>query len=166
MKKRLFFILLVFCSLAFIGSSRVYAGCSNVSTFGAVEYEFPAYSEREDITFWVRSQSQNENYKFIVEVNNSVCREVSVNGGDNQWDWQRVNDISTSMKKNTNNTIKIIGIEDGVRIDKLLLVQNDCEPSGDGSNCQSIKPARDIGTGFSILPSIGGTVKGEVRLVS
>lgn len=164
MKKQLFFILLVFCSFVFIGSSRVYAGCSNVSTFGAIEYEFPAYSEIKDITFWVRSQSQNEDYKFLVEVNNSVCREVNVNDDTNQWGWQQVKDISTSMKKDTNNSIKIVGIEDGVRIDKLLLVHNNCEPSGDGSNCQSIRPARDIGTGFSFLPSIGGTVKGQVRL--
>ena len=164
MKKQLFFILLVFCSFVFIGSSRVYAGCSNVSTFGAIEYEFPAYSEIKDITFWVRSQSQNEDYKFLVEVNNSVCREVNVNDDTNQWGWQQVKDISTSMKKDTNNSIKIVGIEDGVRIDKLLLVHNNCELSGDGSNCQSIRPARDIGTGFSFLPSIGGTVKGQVRL--
>lgn len=144
-------------------SSAFAAACSNVSSFGAVSLNLPEIKKTEDRSVWVRMQSPNQSDKILLELNERECFEVG--GKDsvpNQWSWQTPAN-SISLDGSEGNTLKLIGINSGVRVDRVLLTEEGCVPQDFGNNCQKAVELTTYGPATTILPSpsdkpIGGKV--------
>lgn len=145
MKKRTLF--LAFLSFIVVASHHgsAFAACENVSKYGAITVKIPALPSNGSYYIWTRMQVPDATHtQYDLEINGQTCYLV---GGSsitpNAWTWVSFQDGDLSSKvrfnfenKNTN-TAKLIGINHGVKIDRLLLVKNDCVPVEDGTNCQS-----------------------------
>lgn len=116
------------------------AACTNVSTYGSVRLSIPTLPNDGEVGIWVRMQAENPTPKLLLELNDVECLEVR---GDNvkkdSWSWQAYKNKNDRkvIKFNSvsGNNVKVIGIDDGVRIDKILFTSKDCIPQDFGDNC-------------------------------
>lgn len=95
---------------------------------------------------WLRVMvPDTSNNSVYVQMNNSLC---NINFGDsasipaNTWTWINYKDgntgsrVSTSLTSGTANTLYIAGKENGVKVDKALLLSDaNCTPQAMGDNC-------------------------------
>lgn len=176
MKKR---GMLILFAIGFLGSAVMLgfgdrsvsaAACANVSTFGAVDLPVPELSNIQDQSVWVRMQGQAGS-KILVEVNGTECYEISLqNDSSDSWSWQTLQDGTQSRKISfsgpNGNTIKLIGVSEGVRLDRVLIAESDCIPQDYGNNCQSSVSLRtaDPQDDPTALPSPSGPVSGSVHI--
>lgn len=119
-------------------------GCSNVSTFGAVTLDLPRLPATEARAIWVRMEAPAPDAKVLVQVNEDYCLQV---GGHNQeagqWSWQSARDNGSvqliNFPKADKNTLKVIGVSDGVKVDRAVITEADCVPQDFGANCQRVQ---------------------------
>lgn len=176
MKKRgmlILFAIGLFGSSVFFGlwyTPASAAACANVSTFGAVNVPVPELSNIQDQAIWVRMQGQAGS-KILVEVNGADCYEISLqDDSSNSWSWQTLQDGSSQRKisfsRPSDNTITLIGVSDGVRLDRVLIAEPDCVPQDYGNNCQSSVSVQTNNPQDepTALASPSGPVSGEVHL--
>lgn len=149
------------------------AACSGVEQYGAVDMIVPVLPDAETHKVWIRLQSAGTTAKVLAEVNKANCIEVSgTNLVPHQWSWQtyRQNGAPVPLKfpKTEGNTIRIIGIEAGVKVDKVLITRADCVPLEFGENCVGVAEAvsesiNDSGT-IILPPPSNDEVAGAVVL--
>ena len=173
MKKRSV-LLSVLCLMMIISSrGRATAECNNVSQYGSITLKIPSLPTKGVYNIWTRMQVPDQTHsQYQLEINNDQCFEV---GGSsimpNVWTWVsfKDGDLSSKIRVDFNtvslNTAKLIGINPGVKIDRLILIKTDCIPVADGSNCQSdavSTSAVDIAGANQVPPPSTGPVSGII----
>lgn len=118
-------------------------GCSAVpTTFGTVNYNV-SISTASTYMFWVRMMglSDSANSLYMQVDNNCAVVVGDLNGSPaNSWQWINYQDATPSRAISLNlsagtHTLKLIGKEVGVKVDKILLVGSSCIPVNLGDNC-------------------------------
>lgn len=147
------------------------AACANTSSYGAVRLTLPDLPRTGDYAVWVRVQSPDATAKVLVEVNQDNCLEVaSTTLTPNQWSWvaYRSNgSIGTvDMSSSKNNSLRLIGIQQGVKVDRVVLTKPDCTPEEFGNNCSELTEASlDSNSDVqSVPPPSAQPVSGKVIL--
>lgn len=125
-------IILALVLLPLLGGQAA-AACANASSFGAVSFDVPDLSRPVDQKLWLRVQAPLSGGRLLVEINQADCVEVNLAPSGGKWAWQS-HDVSFVTA--TNNTLKLIGVTDGAKVDRVLLVEQDCTPQDLGDNCQ------------------------------
>ena len=144
--RRLTFIALL-CGLMILSHApkAVAEACDNTANFGVVSLDVPTLPTRGTYVLWTRMQAPDpEHNRYRLEVNGNTCYEV---GGSSivpgEWEWVSFygGSLSNTVRYNfdhmTENSLRLIGMDAGVRIDRILLIKNDCVPTGLGDNCRS-----------------------------
>ncbi len=148
--------------------------------YGTASYIFSAQSDQNgQFKIWVRmAKTTDNNDSILVDYDNGAnCYKVGDNNAlpktwnDNTSNWIDYHD-ATLANKNTvnlvpgNHTIKLIGIEPGVKVDRVLILaaNSTCKPSGVGDNCADAVNRPPQVTISS--PSSGARVSGRAVVVS
>lgn len=149
------------------------AACANVSSFGAVTVHLPTLEHIKDRVIWIRMQSPEDSVRVLAEVSAKDCLEISGQSQPtNTWQWQTVRDsggtaVPYSFGQHDDNTIKIIGVQPGVRVDRMLITDTKCVPQDFGNNCQAVgaKLATAEEHDYTVLPSPNSSpLHGKVQL--
>lgn len=147
--------------------------CANTSTYGAVNLSVPELTETKQQALWVRMQAPLPESRVLVEVNGEDCLEIGGDINSTDWSWQtwKINGSPAfvDFDKSTGNSIKIIGVSDGVKIDRILLTKNFCTPQDYGSNCRdSLDLSQPTVSGdiTMLAPPSNEAVAGKVLLSS
>ncbi len=103
-----------------------------------------------EYTLWVRMRAADA-------TNNAVKAEIAsatFKVGDNGiyttgWTWVNYNNANTSSLNKVlltagNHNVTLTGIEPGVLVDKVMILNTDCRPARDGSNCDNKSPSVSI----------------------
>lgn len=149
------------------------ATCISGAGLGTVNITVPELSAKGTYNIWSRVQVPDDMHnRYQLEVNNDKCFLV---GGSSiiasQWTWVSFQDGDLSSKvrydfnTTTGNSLKLIGKDDGVKVDRVLIVKNDCIPIDQGANCQTDAVAAasyDTSDQSRLLPSTSGPVSGVV----
>lgn len=122
------------------------AACANTSTYGAVRLTVPDLSRSGEYALWVRVQSPDATAKVLVEVNDDNCLEVaSTSLIADQWSWVSYRSNSSigtiRLSATENNSLRLIGIQQGVKVDRVVLTKPDCMPEEFGNNCSDLVEA-------------------------
>lgn len=147
------------------------AACTNVSTFGAVSLQLPALPKQGEYLVWVRLQSPVPNGKVLIEINANECLEVSSSSLQvGTWAWQVYQTggqaSPVTFSSTDGNTLKVIGVQAGIKVDRVLLTVPGCTPEDFGDNCKESFEATARSTeGIRILaPPSDQPVSGKVML--
>lgn len=141
------------------------AACANASTYGAVLLDVPELPKTGDYSLWVRLQSPETTGKMLLEVNQTTCIDISSTTlVPNTWTW-----VASTTHHNfsdiDNNTVKVIGIQAGIKFDRVLLTKPGCKPENFGNNCSAGIEAEQTSNGIQQLPPPSDEpVQGEVIL--
>lgn len=130
------FLAVLTMTLFVFGTETVQAACANTSTLGAVELSVPQLPDRENHALWIRMQSANTSGQVMVEINGGQCVEVGGDLKSEVWTWKSPDSGLINFDKKEGNTVKLIGVSHGIRIDRVLLTEEGCVPTDFGSNCQ------------------------------
>lgn len=156
--------------LVFAGSPTARAAaCANVSSFGSIILQVPDLPNDEDQALWIRMQG-NKDDQVLAEINGTECLEVELKEDTNdQWTWQTYEKGGElqpiPFDKKAGNTIKLIGLNSGLKIDRVLLTAIDCVPQDFGNNCQTgIDLQTGDGDNVTALASPDGPISGKVEL--
>jgi hypothetical protein len=148
------------------------AACVDSSNYGQVELVVPELPTKGKFTIWTRLQIPSvEDSSYQLVINDDTCFEV---GGaklaTNNWQWVNFYDndtkniVSYDFRATGNNSLRLIGTKAGVKIDRLLFINDDCTPAEDGSNCIGAATI-DNSAGATVLPPISlSPLKGKVIL--
>lgn len=134
------------------------SGCTNVSSFGAVKLFLPDTPVNQDFAIWLRVQSPAAQARVLLDVNSSACLDFqAIVPAVDQWSWQAYKQVGNlkpiRFSQSVGNTIQVIGVQAGVKIDKVLLTEPDCVPVDFGANCKSGIEASGVNeTGVTSLP--------------
>lgn len=148
------------------------AKCANVTSFGAVSINLPELKKTNRQALWIRMQAPAEDGKALVEINESACLEVGGQGiKPDTWTWQTWRNNGqvsvVNFRSPKGNVIKVIGVSDGLKIDRILLTDAECTPEEYGNNCRDAVELKQGEIESTILPSpSNGTVSGKVQLSS
>lgn len=145
------------------------AECANVSSYGAVRMFLPDLSESGEYVLWLRVQSPDATARVLAEVGGRCLDIVADTPLANQWVWQAYEQADKpqplSFGTTTAGSIKLYGVQDGVKVDKVLLAPADCTPVDFGENCRSGVEALASSEGITpISPPSDKPVAGEVVL--
>lgn len=148
---------------------NVSAQCKDISSLGAVKYNLSTVSKDNDSVIWVRLMHESTEYSLYTEINDKDCFEIkSYQSKPNEWSWQaaRVNNkpIKTSFGSESGNYIKLIGLQNGLKVDKILISENNCIPVNDGSNCLEENFVDEGGLSYFKLPTQNSVLSGEVTI--
>ncbi len=147
----------------------VAAGCANVSTFGAVTLEVPDLPDAENHALWVRMESPQSQSYILVQINDEQCLQV---GGfeqvPGQWSWQsyRLQGVVQPIvfHRTSGNSLKLIGVADGAKVDRVLITEADCIPQDFGANCQPVQAVHATGPLTQLPPPSNDPIAGKVHL--
>src|SRR5690606_17538963 len=113
--------------LVFAGSSGTAQAetCANTSSCGSITLDVPGLSSDSERWLWVRMQTTNPNDQILAEVSGVGCLEIGGHEATaHEWSWQthRRNQSVVPIKfaSGDGNSIRIIGISDGARVDRVL----------------------------------------------
>jgi hypothetical protein len=178
MKKYLSITLLFVLCLFSIKGNATAACQTDDNTYGAVTLNVPNLPLSGTYNIWTRLQVPDSTHnQYRLEVNKDTCFEVggsSISPG--QWTWASFQNgdqnrkIAYDFTSTTGNSLKLIGTQNGVKIDRVLLVKNDCVPTGLGANCQSNSVATVVASGAIEIPPpsqgpVGGIVVPSVTIL-
>ncbi len=145
------------------------AACSNVTTYGTVRLSVPSLPHTGDYSLWLRMQSPFKGAQLYIDINQESClvitaEEIPVN----EWYWQGFSDNDTiqpyRFSATSGNSITIIGIDGGVKVDKLIVTEPDCVPVDFGDNCRSgvaVQPGTSSAV-IQLTPLASQPVQGDV----
>lgn len=145
------------------------AACANISTFGAVTLHAPELSNIQNQSVWVRMQGQTGS-KILVEINGNECHEITLQDGQSDaWVWQSFTSNNQpyliTFPEPVGNKVKLIGISDGIRVDRVLITEPSCTPQDFGNNCKSGVSLTAGEENQSItVPSPAGSVSGKIHV--
>lgn len=147
------------------------AACANVSSFGAVTLQMPEISNINGQAVWVRMQGSSGD-KVLVEINQADCHEVELDSDSaSSWSWQSPMDGASvrriSFPQPAGNSLKIIGLSDGVKVDRVLVTEPNCIPQDFGNNCQkgvSLDADQSGGAEPVALMPPNGPVSGKLHI--
>jgi hypothetical protein len=174
MKKLGGVLLILALMIAFVPSRKASAAaCDNVSSYGAIRLNVPELNNIKQQALWVRMQAPSANSKILAEINGADCLEIGGEDlGPNEWTWQtwrKSGQVSViNFEKSAGNTIKVIGINDGVKIDRILLTDAFCTPQEYGNNCRTVvelRQSQDLKVTMLPAPS-ESKISGKVLLTS
>ncbi len=143
------------------------ANCTNVSSFGAVRLFLPDLPSTGEYVLWVRVQSPSNTSRVLAEVNEQCLDITAPTPVATEWVWHAHQTSGTPYLLSFNSTnagsIKLYGVQAGVKIDKVLLAPADCVPVDFGTNCHSGVEAVAAAEGVVALPppseeSVSGNV--------
>lgn len=146
MKKRALLLGVVsICTLFLNHGYASAAACTDKEAYGQVSLALPVLPSRGTYTIWTRLQAPDSTHnRYHLEINGRDCFEVGSSASvPGQWVWVSSQSNSPNDKvrydfdHTSDNTVTLIGSDAGVRIDRLLLVKNDCVPENLGNNCHS-----------------------------
>ena len=173
MKRLVFFVSLLVLIVFAPTKQTAAAACDNISQYGTVSVNIPALVTVGTYNIWTRMQAPDSTHnQYRLEINGNSCFAVggsSITPG--QWTWVSFQDNNQGSKvrydfdSKTQNSAKLIGIQAGVKVDRLLLIKTDCVPVADGSNCQSSSvpvEAIDTAGASQVPPPSSGPVGGLV----
>ena len=171
--KRLAFIALLSGLMIFSHAAKVVADAGeNTANYGVVALDVPTLPTRGAYVLWTRMQVPDDQHnRYRLEVNGNTCFEVggsSVTPGE--WEWVSFygGNLSKTVRYDfdhtTENHFRLIGIDPGVRIDRILLIKNGCVPAGLGDNCQSTTASAtfSLSGATEVPPASNGPVGGIV----
>lgn len=166
--KKLGGLIILLGTLLAVPAGQAQAACANVSSFGAVTLKVPELRQLEGQVLWVRLQAPSETVRILAEVNESDCLEAGGAVTPDAWQWHASREGATVKRlvfpKAVGNTIRLIGVQDGVKVDRVLLAEPDCTPQDFGDNCsQSVELTPDT-TDVTALPPLREPVSGKVEL--
>jgi len=153
--KKLALCLLLIATLLLPLKGKVLAACqSDDNSYGAVTLQAPTLPSAGSYTVWTRLQvPSTTSNQYRLEINNSACYEVGGKGIEvGKWSWVSFQDneptrkISYDFEKASGNSLKLIGTNAGVKVDRILLVKTDCIPVDLGTNCESSGVAATVST--------------------
>jgi hypothetical protein len=146
-------------------------GCANVSSFGAVQLSIPELPRTGEYRLWLRMQSPVSTGTVQVETNQAYCFTIQdTTFLPNQWKWvtYQPSDGQTALSftNKLGNTMLIIGTQDGVRVDQVLITDLGCIPQDYGNNCSqavvaTVNSQSDI---TQLPPPSDGSVSGDIML--
>ncbi len=134
-------VLTIFSFLATPVQKAAAEACANISSFGAVNLVVPTLPPSDTYAVWIRMQSADSSARVLVEVNGSECLELGGELAPNQWVWQTAmrdgQPEHIQLPNRVGNGMRIVGVQAGVRVDRLLVTRPDCVPQDFGENCAS-----------------------------
>lgn len=156
-------------ALAVFKTSSAQAACTALpTTYGSATttVNIPATGV---YTVWSRINAPDStNNSYYLEVDDTNC---GINVGDsaiaaNTWTWVDYKSGTTSNKVTMSltagaHTIKMIGREPSVKLDRILFLSDTCVPTGTGDNCLSTTPDPEVSvniTGITEGQTVSGTV--------
>lgn len=151
-------ILLLLISLTVpLGGKVSAAACTNVSSLGAVTLQIPELRRLEGQVLWVRVQAPDDTGRLLAEVNETECLTIDFSAPEGEWSWQtyRLEGQPQTLQfpRATGNTIRLIGVTAGVKLDRVLLAEPDCLPQDFGNNCRQAVELSTETSAASELPS-------------
>jgi hypothetical protein len=150
------------------------AACTSVSDYGAIDMALPVLPVSDTHAIWIRMQSLSPTAGVLVEVNQANCFNITgSNLSPDKWSWQTYQQsgaiVPLSFPNLEGNNIRLIGIESGVKIDRVLITRSDCIPLEFGDNCGDASQAANTlssSTATIIPPPSNDSVSGKVLLSS
>lgn len=149
------------------------AACADNTQAGALTISVPKLPTSGTYNIWTRLQVPDDTHnRYRLEVNEQTCYLVggsSITPG--AWTWVSFQDGNLSSKvtynftKISGNSLKLTAADTGVRVDRVLLVKNDCVPVDMGTNCQSEQASSsslDTAGATVLPPPSNGPVSGVV----
>lgn len=164
------FFALTFLSglLFFISNNKVSAEtCLNTSSYGSVTLNIPELSDKNSRLIWVRMKAPEPSNKVLLQVNETDCLDLKTQDTNN-WNWVTYNPEGSpktmSFSSESGNYVKLIGVDNGVKVDRLLITSSDCVPTGFGTNCQGISAEieNDSGQAKAIQSKTPNPVSGKI----
>ncbi|MCA9343087.1 hypothetical protein KC950_03705 [Candidatus Saccharibacteria bacterium] len=126
-------------------TGRAEAACPTVDTSRGTVTSTINVPSSGNYRVWTRMQaSSSTNDSYVLEIDDTVCGVVVGDTGvsTSSWQWVDYKSGSTSNKVTVNlsagqHTVRMIGREDNVKLDKLLFLSDtSCTPTGFGENCE------------------------------
>lgn len=152
-------------------AQKVSAACTPATDYGTVTntVSVPASTTYR---VWSRIMAPDTtNNSFAIEIDGGSC--INVGGASsipaNTWTWVDYKDGATATKIDValtagNHTIKLIGIEPSVSVDRVILTSDTtCVPTGTGDNCANPGDTTDPTTSVT-APTNNATVNGTVNI--
>lgn len=141
--------LVMFLALLYVNNGGVEAtsatsiNCdwSQSDSYGVIEYDLLDQPDLTGKNIWVRSRSNIKSSYNLGIIVKDDCQELSVTDQQSgKWQWHSLK--SAGQNYTTKGTfgagsIKLVGLEAGVQVDKVMIADSDCAPEGEGSNCDS-----------------------------
>jgi chitodextrinase len=131
------------------GSTPVTAGCTTPTNYGTVTKTISVPTSGT-YKIWSRIMAPDTtNNSYSLDIDNSSCVVVGDSAATpaNTWTWvgykggSTTTPITVSLSAGTH-TLKIVGRESGVKVDRLMaLADQACVPSGTGNNCTATADA-------------------------
>ncbi len=146
------------------------AACANVSSYGTVRLSLPELPRKGKYALWVRTQSAFRQSRILLEVNKENCLTLeSLDAPANQWFWLTQKDsqgviIPVNIDNISGNVITLIGIDDAIKVDKVVLTELDCMPQDFGDNCNNIEAMPPDTTSITQLEPYQGIVSGSIKV--
>jgi len=142
MKRLLLLAALVF-TLVPVGTAR--AAACEIEDAPTAALEVPALPQPGSYVIWTRMKTPDAaNIRYQLEVNGDTCFTVFHDGPVDQWTWVNVHGtranpqtVSYNFANASGNRIKLIGMDENVKIDRLLVLSDGCIPEGTGDNCRA-----------------------------
>ena len=171
--RRFAYIAVLSLLLLFSHAPKVTAeACDTSAGYGVVALDIPTLPTRGTYVLWTRMQVPDDQHnRYRLEVNDNTCFEVggsSITPGE--WEWVSfyggglTKTVRYTFDHTTENHMRLIGVDAGVRVDRVLLIKNDCIPTGLGENCQSATAtaAFSLSGATEVPPPTNGAVSGVV----
>lgn len=127
------------------------AACAPSGDRGAVTYTLTNVTAGT-YKVWSRMMSAGGgNDSYFLEIDGNTCYVVGDNTGisSSSWTWVDYQNGNTGTKINHNfsagnHTIKLIGREDNVKLDRVLFLTGSCTPTGNGDNCTIVNESPTV----------------------
>ena len=159
-------------SLTFVRGNSVNAeACYTEGDQASASIQVPVLAKLGAYTVWTRMQTPDAgNIRLQLEINDNTCFIVFNDGPVNEWSWVKssgtrldAKDVTYNFTSTTDNKIDIIAIDDGVKVDRILVLQDSCVPEGTGDNCRAGATTLPIqASTASIEQDPSGPISGKV----
>jgi len=138
-------LLLAVLMVILFPAGKVHAAACETVGEPTANLDVPVLPKVGSYKIWTRMQTPDAaNIRYQLEVNEASCFTVFHDGPVDEWTWVNVHGtrsepqvVSFDFTNTNDNKVKLIGIDEGVKIDRLLLLQDDCVPEGTGDNCRA-----------------------------
>lgn len=165
-------LILVFGSILF-RPQTAHAACPTLDTSNGTATQSITITQAGTYTIWSRIKAPDStNNSYYLEIDDAII--CGTNVGDsasipaNTWTWVDYKDGTSSSKITANlslgsHTVRMVGREPGVQLDRVLFLLNPCTPTGTGDNC-AVAGDTTPPTVSLTAPAAGATVSGNTTL--
>lgn len=166
-------VIVTILGLLFVPKIHAQTSCpANDKNYGQVELAVPKLGTAGAYNIWTRMQAASQtNNQYLLNVNGASCYKI---GGSSlepsQWQWVYFQDGNLNQKvvfdfnRAEGNSLKLIGVQTGVKISHIMLTKSDCIPIEYGNNCAENGAAIMSASGntSSVPPLTGDSVSGNI----